>query len=60
MAGAGLFRLVVAALLVLAAPAGAQAPRGGQDDVFTVSEVAVDVTDHGAIRALAAELFRDA
>lgn len=51
MAGAGLFRLVVAVLLVLAAPAGAQAPRGVQDDVFTVTEVAVDVTDATALQA---------
>ncbi len=51
MAGAGLFRLVVAALLALAAPAGAQAPRSGQDDVFTVADVGVDVTDATATQA---------
>lgn len=51
MARAGLIRLVVAALLVLAGPAVAQAPRAGQDDVFTVSDVAVDVTDATASQA---------
>ncbi|MSP49800.1 MAG: DUF2066 domain-containing protein [Alphaproteobacteria bacterium] len=51
MAVAGLFRLVVAVLLVLAGPAGAQAPRAGQDDVFTVADVAVDVTDATAAQA---------
>lgn len=51
MARAGLFRLVVAALLVLAGPAGAQTPSDGQDDVFTVTDVAVDVTDATATQA---------
>jgi hypothetical protein len=51
MPGAGLFRLVVAALLVLGAPASAQAPGAGQDDVFTVTDVAVDVTDATATQA---------
>lgn len=51
MPGAGLFRLIVAALLVLAAPASAQAPAAGPDDIFTVADVAVDVTDATATQA---------
>ncbi|MBM3545320.1 MAG: DUF2066 domain-containing protein [Alphaproteobacteria bacterium] len=51
MAGAGLIRLIVAASLVLAAPASAQVPAAGQDDVFTVTDVAVDVTDATATQA---------
>jgi hypothetical protein len=51
MAGAGLLGLVVTALLTLAGPAGAQAPRPAQDDVFTVADVAVDVTDQTATQA---------
>ncbi len=51
MARAGLLRLVVTSLLVLAAPAVAQAPPAAQDDVFTVADVAVDVTDASASQA---------
>lgn len=51
MAGAGLFRLVVAALLALATPVAAQAPRAAQDDIFTVTDVPVDVTDANSIQA---------
>lgn len=51
MVRAGLFRLVMAALLTFAGPAVAQAPPAGQDDIFTVSDVAVDVTDATASQA---------
>lgn len=51
MVGAGPFRLIVAVLLVLSGPAGAQAPRAGQDEVFTVTDVSVDVTDTTAAQA---------
>ena len=51
MVRAGLFRLVMTALLALAGPAVAQAPAAGQDDIFTVSDVAVDVTDATASQA---------
>jgi len=51
MPGTGLFRVIVAALLVIGAPASAQAPATGQDDVFTVTDVAVDVTDASATQA---------